>query len=123
MPSDPSNSAWIRLSANYMNDPRIIQAGPNAELIWLRGLSVARQMKTDGLLSKTWMAHVGRDIQNRQRSIHRLLEVGLWEETESGFSIPFDRWSRWQTTQDQIEHQRKLARERQARRRHPQDEW
>jgi hypothetical protein len=117
MPNDPNNSHWIRLSANYMDDPRIIKAGPQAELVFVRSLAVARRLMADGTLSTPLRPVVTRDLDHPGRIVARLLEVGLWEETDTGWAIPFERWARWQTTQEEYDRQRKLARERQRRHR------
>jgi hypothetical protein len=123
MPDDSTNARWIRLAANYLDDPRIVEAGPMAELIYVRGLAVARNIGTDGALRQHNASTVTRDLRHKEKLIHRLLEVGLWEPTDDGWTVPFERWARWQTTQEQYEHQRKLARERQARRRGQTNSW
>ena len=43
-------SMFVPLDVNYMRDPRIRRAGPDAELLYLRALAYAKGGETDGFV-------------------------------------------------------------------------
>ena len=49
MPEQPA--LWIKVSAHLDDDPRIIDAGPLGELLWLRLLRLAKRTLSDGIVT------------------------------------------------------------------------
>jgi hypothetical protein len=108
---------WIRLAAGYQSDPRILAAGYDGELVYIRGLALARMLHTDGHLSyESWTQLVrGLDRRRTRFVADRLITVGLWEPCDDGWQVPLDRWSKWQVTEGELAERRTAATARQAR--------
>lgn len=106
---------WIRLAASYQNDPRILQAGYQGELTYIRGLALARLTHTDGHLSTEHLPQLTRGFSRGPAIADRLITVGLWEPCDDGWQIPPERWSRWQVTEGELSDRRTASNERKAR--------
>lgn len=81
--------AWIKLDDQFFMHPKVIAAGRDARDLYLAGLSYAAGQLTDGRLPGgalpliAAMAGVG----EAPALAERLLDVGLWEETDGGWLI------------------------------------
>jgi len=108
---------WVRLSAGYHADRRIRRVHPLAELVWVRGLAVARQQGSDGHIDAEWSpVELGRGLTSDELNdaTDALVRVGLWEPCDDGWRVPRARWARWQDTEDDYDAVRKRERERKA---------
>lgn len=107
---------WVRLSAGFHLDPRIMRAGTNAELVFVRGLAVSRALRTDGHVAAEHLHLVGHGLSagalNRARDA--LVAEGLWEACADGWRVPPAKWARWQTTEVEYAERRERERERKA---------
>jgi hypothetical protein len=110
----PLADRWVRLSATYFLDPKIMRAGPDAELLYVRGLAFARQVRSDGHITTEQLPMITNGLRHARQTCDALVTVGLWERCADGFRVPLDRWEHWQTTEHEIERGRTNARERQA---------
>lgn len=110
---------WIRLAANYTTDPAIMRVRYEAELLYVRGLCMARAQNSDGHLAKEWLPLIAIKLDPRvtRRCVAQLVEAGLWEECDDGWRVPWASWSRWQTTSAEWDAQRERERERKAKQR------
>ena len=107
---------WIRLSADYAWDPRIMRIRPAAELLYLRTLAASRAHESDGHVAREWLAALTRgfDARTAQRAVNDLVSEGLWEPCDDGWRVPYERWARWQDTNDDRAAQRENERKRKA---------
>jgi hypothetical protein len=78
---------FIPLDVNYADDSKIIDAGPLAELLFVRSLAFAKRSGSDGHISTGQLSTIAARIPQRQRHTQRLLEVGLWEQNGAGLLI------------------------------------
>jgi hypothetical protein len=111
--TDKASGRWIRLSANYQMDPRIITAGAQAELVYIRALALSRQMGTDGHVSAEHAQHLTRGLGRPALLMPKLVAVELWEGCSDGWQVPADRWEKWQTTEAEWRAQADAAKTRQ----------
>lgn len=113
MPKPPS--AYVPLDVNYLRDRDIRRAGPDAELLYIRGLSYCKGSFSDGFIPEYDLVLIAVDLKSVQKRIEKLLETGLWQRVEDGWQIR--SWSIWNETSDETASKRKRAAERQARKR------
>lgn len=78
---------FVQLDCDYDADERLVDAGPYAELLYVRGLAFAKRTLTDGHISRGQLSIVGHGIPRVAAHAKRLVESGAWTETERGFHI------------------------------------
>lgn len=79
---------FVKLDAEYPSDDEFIEAGPMAELLYIRGLCFCKRKRLDGVITTRQLAAVAHGIRNRGAAVRALIETGLWVETDDGWSIP-----------------------------------
>ncbi len=109
---------YVKKRTHIINHPRFLEAGALARDLYDWGMLYAGQLETDGeiatvaVLTSPW----GAGGKKNAAVAERLVEVGLWERTPTGFRIL--RWTeQGNVTKAQLEADRKAARERMKRRR------
>lgn len=108
-------SLYVRLQTEILTDEKILAAGPEAFTVWARGLCYSKQHLTDGFIPEGALTIVGLGVRNRKRAIKTLLDLGLWETCEGGYTVGSEKWARHQTTKEQVESERESNAERQRR--------
>lgn len=110
---------WIRLAGDYTDDPRIRRLDVAAELLFVRHLALPRRLRTDGHLTTKQLEMVTHGMTGRtaQRGLEALISEGLLEPCADGIRVPFERWARWQDTQEELDALREAGRQRQTRHR------
>lgn len=95
---------FVPLSVNYARDRDIRTAGPDAELLFLRGLAYARGARTDGFIPDYDLDVVAVGLRNVTRSVARLEQAGtpgLWVRVDGGWQIRgWDKWNPASWTED-----------------------
>ena len=99
---------WFKLAANYADDPKIVAAGEQAELLFVRALAYCAREETAGLVSKNLVKRLTPSNANRRAAT--LVKVGLWVEVEDGYQIK--RWADWQSELDALAARRRSDRDR-----------
>jgi hypothetical protein len=77
---------WIRLDDQFPDHPKVIAAGPMAAWLYVCGIGYCNRLLTDGLIPKGQVRKLA-DVDEAMALAARLVEVGLWEEVESGYRI------------------------------------
>ena len=90
---------FVPLDVNYPRDPAIRKAGPDAELLYLRGLAFAKQANTDGVIYDYDLDVVGVGLPRLAARRDALVREGLWETTDDGWHIR--SWTRWNQTEEE----------------------
>ena len=107
-----SNGIYARIDVTLPDDPKIIEAGPAAELVYLRVILRSRSFLTDGVMSRSvaprWLAGCSRWAL----SCSRLVNVGLLEVCDEGWRIPPHVWSRWAPLATEVQAKRHADLER-----------
>ena len=78
---------YVPLYVNYADDDKIIEAGPMAELLYVRGLAFVKAMGSDGVITKNQLKRISVRLPRPGQLADRLVEVGLWERNGSGWYI------------------------------------
>lgn len=78
---------YVQLDADYDSDDRLLEAGPLAELLYVRGLAFAKRTLSDGHITRAQLAIVGRAIPTVRKHAQRLVDTGAWKETATGYEI------------------------------------
>ena len=105
---------YIRLQTQVLTDAKILAAGPEATLLWIKGLLYAKEHLTDGFVPVGVLPLIGIGLTDVKKCSQTLVECGLWHEIDGGYTVGIDRWGRHQTTKSQVEESRESARDRQA---------
>ena len=92
---------YVPLDANYLRDPAIRKAGPDAELLYIRGLAHAKSGDTDGLILTYDLPVIGVGLKSIPRRVDALVRECLWVPISDGWVIR--SWERWNMTRDERE--------------------
>lgn len=74
---------WAKLDDSFYDDPKVVAAGNEAAGVYCRALSYCGKHLTDGLVPEA----IAGLIAGKRRPITKLLEVGLWDRAEDGYSV------------------------------------
>jgi hypothetical protein len=115
------NGSYAPLSAHYYKDDAIAEAGPMAELLYVRGLAFCADVLSDGFISDTQLTRfVGVGIPQPKKHAERLILCGLWEKAEPGLfgsegvGFVVVAWAKWNLTKAEIQEKAKKDAERKA---------
>jgi len=100
---------WFKVDDQLAFHPKVIEAGNSAMGLWVRAGAWCGAHLTEGALPKHMIGTLGAQA----RDAKRLVEVGLWEQTDVGFQ--FRDWDEYQPTKKQVEADKAANRERQKR--------
>lgn len=88
-----TRSVYVPLDVNYLRDPRIRRAGPDAELLYLRALAYAKGGDTDGFIHDYDLDVIAVGLPRVQARVAALVREKAWEEREGGWFIC--GWFNW----------------------------
>ena len=108
---------YAKLMCDALTDPKLLAAGPEGFTLWAKGLLFAKLHMTDGAIPRVMLPMLGVGIRRVEDTARQLVVLGLWVETDEGFSVGSEKWARYQTTRDAIETQRENWRSHKARQR------
>jgi hypothetical protein len=78
---------YVPLDVNYAEDHKIIEVGPMAELLYVRGLAFVKRARTNGYIHAGQMPVIAVRLPRARVLIGRLVECGLWEIDGDGYYI------------------------------------
>lgn len=99
---------YVPLDANYLRDPKVRRAGPDAELLYVRSLAHAKGGGTDGYIADFDLPVVGVGLTKLPQRVAALVKHGLWDEAEGGWEIT--NWTKWNKTQSQLREDKEARR-------------
>lgn len=97
------------LDVEYASDDEFIEAGPMAELLFIRAGCFIKRKKLDGRLRKSQLPLVAANIPNPKRHASTLVDVGLWVDEGDAWSVP--SYLKHNKSKAEIEAQREIQRE------------
>lgn len=100
---------WFKVDDQLAFHPKVIEAGNSAMGLWVRAGAWCSAHLTGGALPKHMIGTLGAQA----RDAKRLVEAGLWEQTDVGFQ--FRDWEDYQPSKSQVEADKAANRERQRR--------
>jgi hypothetical protein len=109
-------SVYVPLDANYLRDPRIRRAGPEAEHLYLRGLAYAKSGETDGLIYSFDLDVVSIGLNKVPNRVAALVREQAWQEHPEGWFIT--GWFNWNEPVDKLREQKKKRAEGAAKTNH-----
>lgn len=98
---------WFKVDDGFAFHPKAIMAGNSALGLWVRAGAWCGANLTDGALPKHMIGTFGAQA----RDAKKLVSVGLWVETETGYQ--FHEWSLMQPSKADVEAERAANRKRQ----------
>lgn len=97
------SGAYAPLSAHYYKDDAIDEAGPAAELLYVRGLAFCAEMLNDGFISDRQLTRfVGSGLEDVHDRAKALVAVDLWRRSDGGYVIR--SWLEWNRSRAEITH-------------------
>lgn len=106
---------WARIDATHQRHPKIIEAGPWAELLDLRAICLSAELEQDGRIHEASLKQISREIPRVQLAIRRLIKVRRWSPAPDGDGWIIHGFLEAQPSRSRLEEQRAAARERQTR--------
>lgn len=85
---------FVPLHVHYRRDRAIRNAGPEAELLFIRALAFARANRTDGTIEDFDLDEIGAGLNDPSASAATLVKVNLWITSGTGWLIrSFEKWN------------------------------
>jgi hypothetical protein len=106
-------SFFVKFYTSALTDWRTATLDETAWMLWTKSLLLAKTEQSDGAINKGALALLlpHRKTDERAAAAATLVSVGLFDETPDGYRIPFEKWSKYQTTKAQDDAQRLRNRE------------
>lgn len=93
-------SPYVPLDMNYVRDPKIRRAGPDAELLFIRGLAYCKSGSTEGFIGAYDLDVVAIGLNKVPARVAALVREELWIQTDGGWVVK--AWGRWNMSSEQI---------------------
>ncbi len=90
---------YVKVDDHFTEHPKVLEIGPMAECLWLRGLCYAGRNRTDGRVPAGIVRRMG-DMDG-EATAARLVEVGLWEAEAGGWRM--HDYGDWQRSREEID--------------------
>lgn len=103
---------FVPLDLDLPRDIKIRKAGPDAELLYIRGLIYLKASDYDGFIPDFDMPALSVGCRAVAASIKKLVAVGLWEPTELDGMTGYNcrAWLKWNMSQAEQSEQRQQRR-------------
>jgi hypothetical protein len=95
---------WVKLDDQFHDHPKVVAAGPMAELLYIRALGYCARYLTGGAIPRAMLPRLT-PAKNGDALAETLVEVGLWEETDTGWQV--HDYLDWNPSPDQVRATRK----------------
>lgn len=99
---------FVPLDLNLPRDPAIRRAGPDAELLFIRGLIYLKQSDSDGFLPDFDLPVIAVGLRNPTRAAAALVQEGVWLQRPGGWECR--SWLKWNLSQTEQAEQRERNR-------------
>lgn len=98
---------YLALSATFMDDPAIVEAGERAAWLYLAMACDCRLHRTDGTIAPHRIERLG--VQAWKPRLDKLIEVGLVERQNGHYVLPaYLKWNASQTDYQRRSHQGRI---------------
>ena len=111
-----TSKLYVPLSASLEDDPRVLRAGDDAELVLYRALQLAKRIETDGVIDRAQLLRrCPQRLNPKQREaiVEALISAELLRVVDGGLYIA--GWLSWNDSNADISERRDKERERKAR--------
>jgi hypothetical protein len=101
---------FVPLDAEFFDDARVLELAPLTQLVYLRGLTLAKRIQTDGQFTSGQLRRQCGDIEELETHVKSLVACDLWTD-EGPDEYTIASWQRWNKSQAEWEAELKLARD------------
>ncbi len=88
---------FVPLDLRLPRDPAIRQAGPDAELLYVRGLIYLKGAETDGVIPSYDLPVVAVGLRSPEKSVAALVAANLWTVAPGGWLCR--SWLKWNASE------------------------
>jgi len=101
---------WVRLDDQWIHHPKFYNVGDHGQLCWLKGLTHASGLLTDGFIHDRATSSFLRSRRQLKSAIAELVAAGLWIPVEHGYRI--HDFQDYQPLKAQVKAEREATNER-----------
>lgn len=102
---------WVRLADDFVDHPKVVEAGPLASWLYVCGLSYSNRYATDGFIPSGQVRRLA-DVREPEALTRKLVEVRLWEPVQGGYRI--HDYAEYQPSSAEVKRDREATSKRQA---------
>lgn len=84
---------WIKLSVDYYEDEKVVQAGVEGEVLFVRSLAWCKKHSPDGQIPNHMISRLGVGLGSPSEAAISLCEARLWVDRGDRFEIA--KWASW----------------------------
>lgn len=106
------NGPYAPLGATYYMDDDVIQAGPEAEVLFTRILAFCSSVPSDGYVTDAQIQRIAVGLSRLPKRLKALADVGLLEKGDGGYVVR--SWLKWNKSAAEQEKVKTKDRERKA---------
>lgn len=78
---------YVPLDVDFATDSKFLAAGPVAGYLFIASLALAKRTQSDGKIDRAQLVAISIGVPTPEKQAARLVEVGLWTETKTGWQI------------------------------------
>jgi hypothetical protein len=93
---------FIRLSADYMFDPAMIRVGSQAELTYVRALTISKRLCTAGTIYREHLPLLCRDMRGLSKISAALCSEALWLPIDDGSGFRIRTWEKYNAGDEDV---------------------
>jgi len=105
---------WAKFDDQFTDHPKVVAAGPMAELLAVRAVIHCARYETDGHVQAAQLPRLALGITSPKKQVAALVKCGLWEEDADGNGWWVHDFLDYHPSAEQKEQEREQARERMA---------
>ena len=79
--------SWAKIDDQFSEHPKVIEAGPLAGWLYVRGLCYAAKYLTDGFISDAQAQQLSLFAGSSPELLQKLVDCSLWERVNGGYQI------------------------------------
>lgn len=102
-----SGTLYVKLDASYPDDPKIIEAGEKAEVLYVRSLCLAKRILSDGFVADAHLPRFGLSSVNQRA--RKLCEVDLWRRDDQAGGYWITAWLKHNRPAAEVQEQTSKA--------------
>jgi hypothetical protein len=104
--------SWVKLDDQFFSHPKAREAGPNACLLYLAGLTYCARHLTDGKIPKSAVTVIAAEAWSKASNARVLCDVGFWHDEGDHYDV--HGYLEFNPSREQVEKVRRDSRERRA---------
>lgn len=78
---------WAKFDDQFSDHPKVVAAGPMAELLAMRAIIYCARYETDGMIQAEQLPRLALGIASPKKQVAALVRVGLWDEVDGGWMV------------------------------------